>query len=74
MLLFLNLGGEFMGVRFIIIHIYIYIYMSYTLFCINDTFFNTNFFPKKGEKGGENVSTEGGDRTDEQKGVKKVVS
>lgn len=68
MLLFLNLGGEFMGVRFIIIH------MSYTLFCINDTFFNTNFFPKKGEKGGENVSTEGGDRTDEQKGVKKVVS
>lgn len=48
--------------------------MSYTLFCINDTFFNTNFFPKKGEKGGENVSTEGGDRTDEQKGVKKVVS
>lgn len=31
MLLFLNLGGEFMGVRFIIIHIYIYIYELYTL-------------------------------------------
>lgn len=40
--------------------------MIYTLFCIKDTSFNTNGFLKKGEKGGENVSTEGGDRADEQ--------